>query len=298
MPELRIVPQELWDAVQARQAEIRKKSVALREALNNPQSRSHAGKYLFSGLLKCGCCGANFTMCSTHSYGCAVNLNRGDAACSNRLRLPRRIVELRLMEAVQHELFSDEAVDLFIQETTMLLKQQEASRPNQDSLKRSLDRAEREVANIMAAIKAGVVTPSTKAELERAEAERTRLEEALKSDAGTPDKLTSFLPDVKRRYRSLLEGLGKALMRDIAEARESLKTLLGAVRLIPQPGGYLAAELQQSFDGLVKLLGGEGLKVCMVAGTRSVSNLLDPSDQGLKACMVAGAGFEPATFRL
>ena len=31
-------------------------------------------------------------MHSTTSYGCAMNLNRGDDVCSNRLRIPRAIV--------------------------------------------------------------------------------------------------------------------------------------------------------------------------------------------------------------
>ena len=48
MPILRIVPQELWDAAQARQLDIRCRSAKIREALQNPQTRSHTGKYLFS----------------------------------------------------------------------------------------------------------------------------------------------------------------------------------------------------------------------------------------------------------
>ncbi|MEI6731007.1 MAG: recombinase family protein, partial [Pseudomonadota bacterium] len=51
MPELQIIEQPLWDAVQARQQDIRKRSVKLREALNNPNSRCHSGKFLFSGLV-------------------------------------------------------------------------------------------------------------------------------------------------------------------------------------------------------------------------------------------------------
>ena len=299
MPDLRIVPQELWDAVQARQAEIRKKSGALREALNNPNSRSHSGKYLFSGLLKCGGCGANFTMCSTHSYGCATNLNRGESACANGLRVPRRVVEERLLEAIKGELFSEEAVDLFVKETTALLKQRQADNvPDTEAARRGLNQAEREVANIMAAIKAGIITPSTKVELERAEADRRRFEELLTTEAPTPEKLANYLPKAKVRYRSLLDSLRETLSRDIAEARECLKTLLGVIRMIPQPEGYLAAELQQSFEGMLKVLGGEGLKVRMVAGTRSDSNLFDLNGQVLKARMVAGAGFEPTTFRL
>ncbi len=108
IPELRIVPQALWNGVQKRLLEIREKSSHLREVLNNAQSRSRAGKYLFSGLLKCDCCGANFSMCSTTSYGCASNLNGGDSVCSNRLRIPRHLLEEQVIQAIQNELLSEE----------------------------------------------------------------------------------------------------------------------------------------------------------------------------------------------
>jgi site-specific DNA recombinase len=42
-------------------------------------------KYRFSGLMKCACCGANYVICGSYAYGCAANVNGGDAACSNRL---------------------------------------------------------------------------------------------------------------------------------------------------------------------------------------------------------------------
>ena len=215
MPELRIVPQDVWDAVKARQAQIRQESERLREALKNPDSRSHSGKYLLSGLLKCGCCGANFTIYGAYTYACASNINRGEVVCSNGLRVPRQFVEKRLIEAIRGNLFSEEAVETFVKETAALLKQIQAeSQPNQEAFKRQLARAEKDIANIMAAIKAGIITPTTKTELQKAEADKAGAEQALKLEATPTEKLPDLLPRAIERYKSFLNDLGEVLHRD------------------------------------------------------------------------------------
>jgi hypothetical protein len=55
VPELRIIPQPLWDAVQAELD---------RRAASNPRAAraAHRAKYLLSGLLQCSCCGAPYAM--------------------------------------------------------------------------------------------------------------------------------------------------------------------------------------------------------------------------------------------
>ena len=74
LPELRIVPQELWDRVKARQAEQRAKSEHVRKALHK-NARTGAGpKYLFSGLLKCAECGANYVQADSYRYACSTHV--------------------------------------------------------------------------------------------------------------------------------------------------------------------------------------------------------------------------------
>jgi site-specific DNA recombinase len=272
LPELRILPQPLWDAAQARHQEIRQRSTALREALNNPKSRSHAGKFLFSGLLQCGCCGAHYTIYSTTSYGCSFNINRGDVACSNKLRVPRKLLEERLIDAIKNELLSEEAIDLFIEETTKILHlRNKNGNATSAANKRSLSQAEKKIANLMNAIKAGIVTPTTKAELEKAEVEYERAKAAMNAATGMQEVLTTFLPNAAERYRKLINNLGSALQTDIGFARQCLKTLLGCVKLVPSTtGSFLEAELRHSPEGLIKLaLNNDiGFKARLVAGTR------------------------------
>lgn len=277
IPELRIVPQELWDAVQARHEETKRRSVHLREVLNNPQTRSHSGKYLFSGLLQCGCCGASYTIYSTTSYGCATNINRGDAACSNRLRVSRKIIEECLLDIIRKDLLSEEAFNLFHVEINKWIKRgHQDDAAEIDVQKRRLAETERQLANIMKAINEGIITPTTKEALLKAEAEHEKAKAEINSASQAAEVVINVMPRVKERYKALVSDLGRALYTDVAQARQCLKGLLGKIRLLPNSKGSIDAELRYNEENLIKLALGGGLKVGLVAG----------------------GGFEPPTFRL
>src|ERR1700722_16165881 len=73
---LRIVPQELWDAVKERQsAQSRLIGDRIKQGLSKAKaSRTGAGpKYLASGLLRCWKCGSNYVICGRVIYGCSAN---------------------------------------------------------------------------------------------------------------------------------------------------------------------------------------------------------------------------------
>jgi site-specific DNA recombinase len=94
VPELRIVPQQLWDSVKERQ---RRRQQDVRG--DNKQLRlnaTHRPHYLFSGLLKCGICGGAYTIIDSKLYGCANHRNRG--TCANAVRVPRLLIEKRILD--------------------------------------------------------------------------------------------------------------------------------------------------------------------------------------------------------
>jgi DNA invertase Pin-like site-specific DNA recombinase len=276
LPELRIVPHELWDRVNALQAQQVTRSTAIRTALHK-NARTGAGpKYLFSGLLKCACCGANYIMCSATHYGCSTNINRGPNACSNAIRVARATAENRLLEAIKRDLFSEEALALFERETARLLSEAQADRARSHAQGRArLAEIEKEIANIMAAIRAGIITPTTKAALEEAEAERAK----LKADAGAPAftvKSAIRLPNARELYRELVDDLAETLRDHVSAARIQISALVGSeIKLHPIEGGYLEAELAGDYRGLLALInerpGAEAgaAKLSLVAGVRN-----------------------------
>ena len=74
VPELRIVPVDLWTAAKSRQQQTRHtvKTAGALGAAKRPQ-------YLFSGLTKCGVCGAGFIMSGKNRLGCFGAATRGGA---------------------------------------------------------------------------------------------------------------------------------------------------------------------------------------------------------------------------
>jgi site-specific DNA recombinase len=285
MPALRIVSPELWDRVKSRQKTQHERGLVVRKALHK-NARTGAGpKYLFSGLLKCHCCGANYVIVDSYRYGCAKHRDRGPAVCKNDLKAPRKLVEERLLEGIKRDLFTDEGIALFKKEVVRLLAERARNQGrDQEKAKRRLARVEREIVNIMVAIKQGILTATTKAELQKAEAEKASLEKAMNADTGALDGIPTLLPRATDRFRALVSDLEGVTQAQVARARNSIKALVGGeINLIPMEGNYLEAELRGDYGGLVKLAnespGGK-------AGA------------GRKLSLVAGVGFEPTTFRL
>ncbi|MCE3223275.1 MAG: pinR, partial [Nitrospira sp.] len=283
-PELRIIPQALWDQVQER-----RKALALGQLKHPGVRRGRGPKYLFSGLLKCGECDSNFVMSDYYRYACGGNINRGKSVCTNGLRVPRKLVEDRCLEHLRADLFSPEGLQIFIEETTRLLALRNRERePQLEKIKYQLNRIETEITNILKAIRQGILTPSTKLELERAEAERLKLQDLLNGKAAKVDKVVTLLPRAAERYRAVVENLGALSAKHMYQAREQIRLLVGEIRLIPTEKGYLEAELRGRYEGLYKLVVGGQLKN-LVAGR---------GFEPLTFNLVAGRGFEPLTFGL
>ena len=79
VPELRIIEDEHWQKVKARQKAVRTEMG--KDEHGNPLNRAHRRKFLLSGLLSCGCCGAPYAILAQDRYGCANR--RSKATCDN-----------------------------------------------------------------------------------------------------------------------------------------------------------------------------------------------------------------------
>lgn len=110
--------------------------------------------------------------------------------------------------------------------------------------KQQLETAERQIANIMQAISAGIITPSTKEALQRAEADRDKAKQALEADAKAIQPTPDLVPNALGRYRAMTANLARFLSTDVAQARECLKGIMGQIRLLPNETGGLQVELR------------------------------------------------------
>lgn len=261
---LRIVDDELWARVKQRQQDIHQASAAIRTALSlSPTTSTGRGpKYLFSSLLVCAKCQHKFIIVDPRHYGCGGWKYRGLSVCTNTIKVSRAVVESVLLEAIRHDLFSAEHQAVFTQEATRLLSEhRRAQKPDHQQAAKRLQDVEQEIANIMTAIKAGIVTPSTKAALEQAEAERDALLQSVQGQHKQVAKVAAFLPNAIRRFKALLGDLENVTQLQVDKARGLLRVMLGsAITLHPCADGaerYLTAEVTGDYGGLLRLATGQ-----------------------------------------
>jgi len=191
----------------------------------------------------------------TYRYGCPGHRVKG---CTNGVHVARTLVEEKILAGIRRDLFTPEMVDVFVKETTRLLtERQRAQRPDRKATQAQLAKLDREIANIMTAIKRGILTPTVKAELDKAEAERARLMAAPQPNAKAIDKLAAFLPNAQERYRTLVGTFATLAPKHLDAAREQIKVLVGEITLWPTPAGHLEAELTGNYAGLLKLAVGQ-----------------------------------------
>jgi len=283
MAELRIVPEALWAKVKARQQRLRSDlGGKIRDGITKAgQSKAQKGfRYLLSGLLKCGKCGGNYVVCSSTSYGCTSNLNGGDSACSNGHRLPRKRTEKHFLGLLREELLTPDAIAVFTEEVETALKTR--GRESQTEVKRAkqeASKAQAEIDNLMAAIKAGIFTPTIRTELEAAEEKRERADVKLANaqavDGASISGMVATIPRAVEKYRTALDNIETTLSARMEHSRELLRDLLGDIKLTPRD---------------------HALEASLRLDWRSTLNQCEaPETSKLKVMMVAEEGLEPPT---
>ncbi|GAB1235031.1 zinc ribbon domain-containing protein [Ferrigenium sp. UT5] len=228
---------------------------------NTAASGGRGPRYLFSGLLKCGCCGGPYVIVDRYRYGCGIHKDRGDTACTNRTKIAREKVEKILLEGIKKDLLSEDAYRQFERETRQILKDMQ---PDPTEARKKVEKAHKEAENILNAIRQGIITQSTKRALEEAE-------EAAKTAEAELSAILAFQPtQILPRAREIFKGMVEKLecINDVAAAREAIRAITGDITLT-QENGELYAELTKG-------------------GIATLSQIT----------LVAGAGFEPTTFGL
>jgi hypothetical protein len=232
--------------VQARYATVQKK---WKTAESGKRYRQFVRpKYLFSGMTKCGVCGAGFVVYYRDRLGCFGTRERG--TCTNKLTIPRQEVEARVLTALQEKLlrkdFFEEFCREFAKEMNRLRMEQRASL---SGAKRELERIEARRRKLVQSIMDGVPAAVVKDELIANASRRADLEAQLTTADEPPPLLHPSMADL---YRSKVEQLASALQREDTrlEASESLRGLVDSIVLTPRDG-QLGIELRGNLAAML-----------------------------------------------
>ena len=225
---LRIVDDGLWNAVRARQKDIAIRFEATAEGVRKAKARKlHEKKRpvsLLSGLLTCGCCGGKYGLIMRDRYGCLNHHRSG--TCDNNRTITREKIEERVLSGLRDRLISahavEETVRAFAQEMNRLNRERRAQ-GEQDS--KVLEKIEKAIAGIIAAIEDGMYQPSMKARMDELERQKAEIiVRQLKAPTDTPD----VHPNIASIYRKRVERFTDALHNDDdgSVAAEELRSLI------------------------------------------------------------------------
>src|SRR6185369_2504555 len=102
VPHLRIVSDELWEAVQVR----RKRHTGTRpEVQRRP-------KHMLSGLGVCGVCGGGWTLIGNGYWGCGRRKDAG--ACSNTRTIKTETYEQRVLAGLKSQMLQPDVVETYV----------------------------------------------------------------------------------------------------------------------------------------------------------------------------------------
>ena len=329
VPELRIIDDELWQKVRLRQEDIsRKPNVGAKQR----------PKLLFSGLLKCGCCGGGFTKISKNHYGCFTA--RKKSMCDNFQTIRQDELEKTVISVLKTHLMNPKMCDIFCKEyATYINELHKHHHAQKKSYERELQKRIADDDRMIRMVLDGVA--STASMKDRINTNAYRIEDlkkllAQKEQEEQPPVLLhpNMAHHFQKEVKALLRSLNKKEFRH--EAADLIRKLIEKVVLTPkknEPGLYIdlkgdlagillmatktkkpseQRELIQQIEQISEELNADisdatnslnmndiGLQEIVVAGGRSTSDL--HNEQILvqvQDSLVAGAGFEPATFRL
>jgi site-specific DNA recombinase len=237
-PDLRIVPEPLWEAVRGR-AEPEQRAKLARE-----RQGSGRRSYLLSGLLRCATCSGLMQIHGGEEgrryYRCSAARARG--TCENRLSVREETIRSALLTAIRDRLASPEASRnvLAICRRVIDAHARRVGGAAEGHRKRA-ERAETKARRLVEALADGHASGTVLAmvgELE-AEAQRERLAAAASESASrlaialpSPAELAARVLDVAR----VIDGA------DIGTARDRLRALLrdGAITMEPRGRTYVA----------------------------------------------------------
>jgi site-specific DNA recombinase len=240
---------------------------------------------LFSGLLKCGCCGGGMTIGRGDRYYCSARREKGTCKADRGIRAGE--LELRVLNGLRdillgNEHLIEEFTAEFKRELARLRKEGHGARRR---LLKELQDVERGVKRCLDFITGGDGDPgSVRDELRRLEARKRDIDADLMARHDSEGIVIH--PNLPELYRNKVAKLQQALQHEATRPQvvESIRSLVDRIKIMP---GRARGHCEVTVIGALAQILAFGQKTTAAS-----------TGGGGTSLMVAGVGFEPTTFRL
>lgn len=268
VPELRIVEQGVWDAVQQRRAE-----------RGGPHlHHRRRPKRLLSGLLKCSCCGGNYSVVRDDFMRCSTLQN--SKGCTNTRTIRCSEIEGRVLKALQERLLDPEvvaeAVETYRQERARLSAQRRRKR---NELERELEQVMRQINRTGDMLLDDTLDRATgKVRMKELSTRRDELQVELEK-APEADAIAVH-PQAAERYRKKVSEIRDALKQGEEAGRAAINVLREVIDHIlvtptPRPEPVKLQVVGNLVAFLVGTPSGDGVAESVVAGACNQFKLHD-----------------------
>jgi site-specific DNA recombinase len=238
-PKLRIISDEVWQRVKARQ------SARAIGAIGTTVSR--AGKpatTLLSGLLLCGDCGSRFIARNERMYQCATRTYGGKSACSNEIRVQRENAEAAIVNFLAKEMLSPEAIEIAKRQYREAVLEELRSREQENTVKPDVLRAEE--AKLREMVKAGTLSQDiAQAALDALAVKRRKANSIVRM---SPASAVESFALAAERYTGAVRNLGNHVTSSehSMEERNLVRELLGGHGTVFTRNGRVGARFDSA----------------------------------------------------
>jgi site-specific DNA recombinase len=243
-PELRIVPEGLWQAAHGRLAGIRAQLVKASEGRIGARKRDVESRFLLSGFARCASCGGSFYPISrSHGreraffYACTAYHKRGTSVCGNGLAMRIERIDEAVLGRIGGDVLRPEVVMAILDGVIGAMSPPTIAR-DLDALRSELSGIEREIARLTNAVAAG--------------GELAPLLEALKGRQRRHDELTTAIAAresfqlrrfdrkaIEAKINDYVKGWRALLTKRVEDGRQLLREVLaGPLRFTPEGKTY------------------------------------------------------------
>jgi len=258
VPELRIISDELWEAVQQRRM----------LSSNKPYNYQRRPKRLLSGLGYCSQCGGPWIVIGDERWGCANRKN--GHGCKNNRSITTGQFEKRVLGGIQEKMLDPALVSAFVKEYHAEYARRMAGQTRQRARldQRRLDVGQ-QIANLVSAIAQGGNTfKEVNDALAKLKTEQARIEADLQDLEALP--VVALHPGIADQYRKQVRELAQALSQDEETRRQTANVVRGLIdRIVLSPRGSergVDIEVSGRLATILSLATGRTLPATMYAG--------------------------------